>query len=506
MKIEIDRESVTPVYLQISGRIRDMILSGHLPPGGKLPPERKLADSLGVNRSTVLNAYRELKSNGYADSRVGHGTVVLGGPPDRADAPVREEPLPMPWEQLFSGSMARTQDTTVKDLLKQTPGRDMILFAAGVSAQRLDSLEELQQVQQEAVREYGHTAVSHMPTEGYYPLRESISSLMEVRGIHAHPSEVMALTGSQQGLDLAARVFLDPGDVVFVEEPTFFCALQIFKTAGARVIGVPTDRDGIRTDLLPSMLERFKPKLLYTIPDFQNPTGMVMSLERRRQLLSLAYRHQTVLLEDDPYGRLRYEGGDVPPLKALDRHGYVIYLSTFSKLMFPGFRVGWMTAPAPVLNRFTMLKQNSDLHTASLTQLIFEKYMRKGLLEAQIQRVTAENAARRDIMLDELEKTAARGMYWNRPEGGLYLWCRIPDGISQTALLAKAAEYGVAFVPGAAFYPNGPTGNYIRLNYTYPSPEQIREGVGRLVRAVKHVSPDLKHAAGGEEFDLRSLV
>lgn len=505
MKIDVNRDSTVPVYLQISSQIRDLILSGHIAPGSRLTPERKLAGELGVNRSTVLNAYRELKSNGYADSRVGQGTVVASGMREPGSSGDLFDPLPMPWEQLFSESMSRSSDTTVRDLLKQASSKDMILFAAGASAQGLDSLDELLQVQQEVVREYGHTVVGHMPTEGYYPLRESICNLMEVRGITSHPSEVMILSGSQQGLDLAARIFLDPGDVVLVEEPTFFCAFQIFKTMGARVIGIPTDNDGMRTDLLASMIERFKPKLIYTIPDFQNPSGMVMSLERRRQLLSLAYKHQVAILEDDPYGRLRYEGEDVPPLKALDRHGYVIYLSTFSKLLFPGFRVGWLAAPAAVLNRFTMLKQNADLHTSSLTQLIFYKFISKGLLEGQIKRIINENSLRRDIMLDELAKTAVSGMYWNKPKGGLYLWCRIPDGIPQSRMLAKASEYGVAFVPGNAFYPNGPTGNYIRLNYTYPSPELIGEGIRRRTKAMKYVSQESR-VSPEMDVDLRTLV
>lgn len=349
-----------------------MILSGHLAPGSRLTPERKFAEELGVNRSTVLNAYRELKSNGYAESRVGCGTMVVKGMHYPGSASELHDPLLMPWEQLFSESMSRSSDTTVRDLLKQTPGRDMILFAAGASAQGLDSLEELIRVQQEVVREYGHAVVSHMPTEGYDRKVQA--------EVNLHHS------------------------------------------------GLP---------------EPFRPG---------------KSLERRRQLLSLAYKYQVAILEDDPYGRLRYEGEDIAPLKALDRHGYVIYLSTFSKLLFPGFRVGWLAAPAAVLNRFTMLKQNSDLHTSSLTQLIFHRFIGKGLLEVQIRRVVDENASRRDIMLDELEKAAIGGVYWNRPKGGLYIWCRIPDGISQSKLLAKASEHGVAFVPGNAFYPNGPTG------------------------------------------------
>lgn len=505
MEIKINRESATPIYLQISNSIRELILAGGLPAGYMLPPERKLADRLQVNRSTILNAYRELKAGGLVDSHIGQGTSVTLLP--LSEAADREKPgatiIPsMPWEQLFSESSMRMQDTTVRDLLKMSGSSDMILFAAGVTVPGLDSLDALQRIQTDVLKNYGHTSVQHLPTEGFYPLRESISILMKERGITASASETMVLSGSQQGLDLAARAFIDPGDIVFVEEPTFFSAFHIFKAAGARVIGVPIDRDGMRMDMLTMLLARFKPKLIYTIPDFQNPSGAVMSLERRRQLLSLAYKNQILILEDDPYGMLRYEGHHLPAIKSFDINGNVLYLSTFSKLLFPGFRVGWISAPPQVLYRFTMLKQMADLHTSSLPQLIFDRFLREGLLAGHLEKANAENRRRRDTMLTELASANLDGLSWNRPEGGLYLWCRLPEGMLQSRLLSKAVENNVSFIPGNTFYPGNSSGNHIRLNFTYPAPAQIKEGVRRLTEAYKDIKKHYQSHGTGTDMTL----
>ncbi|HEX2945018.1 MAG TPA: PLP-dependent aminotransferase family protein [Clostridia bacterium] len=510
MEIRIDKEGKTPMYLQISRRIREMILSGTLPAGFRLPPERKLAEELQVNRTTVLNAYRELKSGGFVDSHIGQGTTVTlrqasedtvwesggSGTPDMPS---------MPWEQLFSESSLRIQDTTVRDLLGGVRS-DMILFAAGVTVPGHDSLEALKRIQAEVLESSGRIAVQHTPTEGLFPLRESICELMRERGINAKAAETMVLTGSQQGLDLIARAFIEAGDVVLAEEPTFFSAVHIFKAAGARVVGIPADNEGMRTDLLDMLVKRFKPKLIYTIPDFQNPSGAVMSMERRKTLLSVASRNQVVILEDDPYGLLRYEGKAMPALKAMDIYGNVLYLSTFSKLMFPGFRVGWLTAPPQVLYRLTMLKQMADLHTSSLPQLIIDRFLREGLIKEHLEKANKENRSRRDLMVSELESSHPDGMGWNRPEGGLYLWCRLPERVPQSRLLASSMERGVSFVPGDVFFPGSPLGNYIRLNYTYPTSEQIVEGVKRLMASYAGIAREQKKYGTGIANELGPII
>lgn len=572
VEIRIDRESTIPLYMQIFNGIRDMILSEKMPAGYKLPPERKLADQLGVNRSTVINAYRELKSCGLVESHVGRGTAAaIYSTGDRAGHMAGEKAahmaddragyiagdragsstggrteymaddrtghiavsgagraademagLPwdspgkarhdasmihtMPWDQLFSESSLRMQDTTVRDLLKLSGRKDMILFAAGVSVQGIDSLEDLQKIQAEVLNEQGHNAIKHVPSDGFYPLRESISRLAGSRGVNASAQDVMVLSGSQQGLCLAACAFIDPGDVVFVEEPTFFSAVHIFRAQGARIIGIPCDGDGMRTDLLSALLKRFKPKLIYTIPDFQNPSGAVMSIGRRQELLSLAYRNQIIVLEDDAYGMLRYEGESLPPLKAMDLHGNVLYLSTFSKLLFPGFRVGWISGPQQVLRRLTILKQMVDLHTSSLPQMIIDRFLREGLLEGHLEKSIMENRKRRDVMLEELDAAGLEGIVWNKPEGGLYLWYRLPDWMQPAALLSRSVSNGVSFVPGNVFYPGNAPANFIRLNFTYPTPSEIREGVKRLAAAFRLSWKEQKKYSAGNHAELGPIL
>lgn len=540
MEIRIDRESTIPLYMQIYSGIRDMIISGKMPAGYRLPPERKLAEQLGVNRSTVINAYRELKSCGLIESHVGRGTVaaiystgdgagraaggrtehmagigagraageMAGLPWDSTGTAQHDASMihPMPWDQLFSESSLRMQDTTVRDLLKLSGRKDMILFAAGVSVQDIDSLDDLQKIQAEVIKEHGHNAIKHVPSDGFYPLRESISKLTGSRGINASAQDIMVLSGSQQGLYLAACAFIDPGDVVFVEEPTFFSAIHIFRAQGARIIGIPSDRDGMRTDLLAALLRRFRPKLIYTIPDFQNPSGTVMSIERRQELLSLAYRNQTIILEDDAYGMLRYEGDSLPSLKAMDVHGNVLYFSTFSKLLFPGFRVGWISGPQRVLHRLTILKQMVDLHTSSLPQMIIDRFMKEGLLEEHLEKSIKENRKRRDVMLEELDAAGLEGTAWNKPEGGLYLWCRLPDWMQPSALLSRSVSNGVSFVPGSVFYPGNAPANHIRLNFTYPTPPEIREGVKRLAAAYREARKEQKKYSVGDHAELGPIL
>ncbi|HWR42152.1 PLP-dependent aminotransferase family protein [Sporomusa sp.] len=347
----------------------------------------------------------------------------------------------------------------------------------------------MEKIQTELFRTAGHNLFLHSPVEGHYPLRESISHLMRQRQITAAPKDIVILSGSQQGLDFAARIFIRPGDTVLVEEPTFFGAIQIFRSAGARVIGVPVDKDGMRTDVLEALLVRHRPKFIYTLPTFQNPSGVTLSLERRYALLNLAYQYQLPILEDDPYGELYYDGTPVPSLKALDRHGYVIYLSTFSKVLFLGLRVGWITAPPQVLAKFAHLKQMTDLHVNTPAQLMLEVFIRRGYYEKHIMLLRREYAKRRDIMLKALEKYKVPGVSWNKPEGGYYIWCRLPANVYRHKLVANAGKRGVVFLPGEAFYPDGTQGDtYIRLNYTFAKLEQIDEGIEQLMQAVRETS------------------
>ncbi|OYV98074.1 MAG: hypothetical protein B7Z68_01870 [Acidobacteria bacterium 21-70-11] len=482
MDIRIDRESAVPIYLQISTGIRELILSSKLPEGFRLPPERRLAEALGVNRSTVLAAYRELKTDALVDSHVGRGTSVLAR--TRAAA-TRGDVPPLPWRQLVREGAIEMQDPLLRDLLALAERSDVTTFSVGLPAAELLPLATLRAVFDELAAEVGPQMLLHSPTEGLTQFREALCHLMIARGIRYSPAEVLVTSGSQQGLDLAARVFLAPGDAVVVEEPSFFGALQVFRRAQARLLGVPTDRDGMRTDVLESLLARQRPKLIYTLPTFQNPSGTVMSMERRRRLLELAYRFQVPILEDDPYYELRYEGEAVPPLAALDEHGYVIYLSSFSKVLFPGLRIGWLAAPRPAARQLALAKQAMDLHSGTAGQFLIDRLIRGGHYVRHLQRVRTEYVRRRDLMHEALTEEAPAGVTWTRPQGGLYFWCRFPDPIRQSQLLARAAEQRVSYLPGDACFPDEPGANHLRLNFTFPPAEEIRPGVARLMGALR---------------------
>lgn len=506
MRITINRKADTPVYLQITNQIREQILSGVLQEGFLLPPERQLAVMLGVNRSTVVKAYQEMKADGLVGSRVGQGTAVLAqlfGKP----APAGGQVNPIPWYQFFNETVTADTDHIISDLMARTGGGDIVSFAGGIPSPRLYPMKALEAIQQDLFRTAGGTMFLHSPVEGHYPLRESVSQLLRARQITVSPKEVVILSGSQQGLDFAARVFIRPGDTVVVEEPSFFGAIQIFRTAGARVIGVPVDKDGLRTDMLEAVLTRHNPKFIYTLPTFQNPSGVTMSLERRCRLLDLAYEHQVPIIEDDPYGELRYEGIPVPPLKALDRYGHVLYLGTFSKVLFLGLRVGWIAAPLQVLAKFAHLKQLTDLHVNTPGQMLLDRFIRDGCYEAHLTFVRREYAARRDAMLVALDRHKAPGVGWNRPEGGAYIWCRLPENIARPRLVASAARRGVVFLPGEACYPGGTQGEtHIRLSYTSAEPDEITGGIKKLMQAVRDTMETAAETGPDAEYNLRPIV
>ncbi|HBE78618.1 MAG TPA: PLP-dependent aminotransferase family protein [Firmicutes bacterium] len=483
VNITIDRESTTPIYLQIKHQIQEQILSGKLAADFPLPPERKLAESLGVNRTTVFNAYQELKADGLIASHVGRGTIVISTNDGAGNS--GSHPSPLLWRQLFSESASRARDSLLGNILQMVSRHDIISFAAGVPAQELEPVDVIRDLQTQVLKDGGQAAFLHTPVEGHHPLRESIVKLLESREINVSLDELIVLSGSQQGLDIASRIFLESGDVVIVEEPTFFCALQTFRAAGARIVGVPIDENGMRMDALKPLIEKYRPKLIYTIPNFQNPSGVVMNLERRLEMLDLAYHYQIPILEDDPYGLLRYEGKAVPPLKALDRLGYVMYLSTFSKILCPGFRVGWMAAPKPVIRQFAWVKQNMDLHTSSLSQCLLDRFCRENYFSNHLKTLNQRYLQRRNIMLRALERYAMPDIFWNTPQGGYYIWCCLSEDVNTTQLLTKATEHRVAYVPGEAFYNDGQGQNYLRLNFSYPAVDQIDIGIKKLMQVIQ---------------------
>jgi 2-aminoadipate transaminase len=501
MLVQLDKSSPVPLYLQISNQISELILTGVLPEGSRLPPQRELASALGVNRTTVVSAYQELAADGLVDATIGRGTVV------RATAhPAQSVPSsPMSWAEVFSLRTQATCDPLIRDMMTLCARQDVISFAAGVPAPDLYPLDDFRAVVDEVLDRDGRTLLQHCPTEGYFPLREWLAERMTERGARVSAQNILVLSGSQQGLDLVARLLLDPGDVVITENPSYLGVLQVFQAAGVRLLTVPLDERGMRVDLLEQILARSRPKLIYTLPTFQNPTGVTLSLERRYQLLALAQRYQVPILEDDPYGELRYEGTPVPTLKALDRYEHVLYLSTFSKMLFPGLRLGWLAAPEPVIRRLVLIKQITDLHTNTLGQWALVEFCRRGSLDEHLAYLREVYPQRRDTMCAALERYCPPGITWIRPEGGFYLWCRLPEGLHARELLTEAARRQVAFTVGDAFHVDGGGQEWMRLNFTCHTEEAITEGVKRLGQAMETLL-QRQRTQPAEALSLRPIV
>lgn len=487
MDIKINRNTGTPLYIQIYRQIQEEILAGRLPSGYRLPPERKLAETLNINRSTVLNAYRELKASGLVDSQVGKGTIVA-----QHTTFVQENSQdiikPIAWGQIYNQSAYKNNDSIVLDLVEITNKANMISFAAGMASPELYPMKEINDITVKVMQKYGHKLLMHTPIEGHVGLRKSIITLQNEMGITSKLEEIMILSGSQQGLDLIARVLLERGDTVIVEEPTYLGALQVFKNMDVKVIGVPIDENGMRMDILESHIIRYKPKFIYTMPTFQNPTGTVMSLERRKKLLDLAYYFEIPIIEDDAYGMLRYEGEELPTLKAMDSYGYVLYLNTFSKILFPGLRVGWFTIPKAVVKQFALAKQIIDIHANSLSQWILNEYIEEKFLNNHIEKMKSEYLKRRNCMLKALQKHGSDEVSWNIPEGGLYIWCQLPENMDASKILAEASRQNIAFVPGETFYASRQEKNYMRLNFTCSDSESIEKGIQCLMTIINKES------------------
>jgi 2-aminoadipate transaminase len=370
---------------------------------------------------------------------------------------------------------------------------DLISFAAGYPDPMGFPWTEFREIASELLSGDDGSVLQYGPTRGYRPLLESILGVLESHGIKADLREVMTTSGSQQGLDLTARVLIAPGDVVLVELPTYTGAIAAFRNAQCRLAGVRQDADGISVEDLDAVCMRERAagsrvNLLYLVPNFQNPAGILLSLEKRARLLEWAERRNILIVEDDPYGELYFEdvatASETRPLKADDRNGRVIYLSTFSKTLAPGFRVAWVAAPAPIVERFDTAKQSMDLMCGILDQRVVHESIVRGVLERQAAPLRKLYRMRRDVMEQTLRDQFGNSLSWNQPKGGFFLWAKLPDGFECEALLAKAIEQGVIFVIGSAFCVDGSGHDRVRLSFSWPTQEQVREGARRLAAAM----------------------
>jgi 2-aminoadipate transaminase len=420
------------------------------------------------------------------------GNLVADGTLARPSAPAPETL----WSQRFAQRTQRITSSLIRELLKLTEQPDVISFAGGLPAPDVFPIEEVRAASERVLSDWGTTALQYTTTEGYRPLRELLVRHMSRYGVKVGPENVLVTSGSQQALDLIGKLLLNPGDRVLTEAPTYLGALQAFNAYQADYLPVPIDDEGMDVGALDEQM-RAGPKFVYALPNFQNPAGVTMSLERRRRLVERAAALGIPIVEDDPYGQLRYEGEHLPSLVRLDAEthgcangertftGNVLYLSTLSKTLAPGLRIAWVVAPEAVISRLVQIKQGADLHSSTFCQYVAYEVARGGFLDRHVKRIRNVYGERRNAMLRALDRHAPPGVRWTKPGGGLFLWATLPEGFDARKLLDEAIAERVAFVPGAAFYPCGGGERTMRLNFSYCPPDVIDEGIRRLCTVIE---------------------
>jgi 2-aminoadipate transaminase len=399
-----------------------------------------------------------------------------------------------PWEYRYAHRTQRMGSSVIRELLKLTEQPDIISFGGGLPAPEVFPVKEFQRACNAVLEKDGAQALQYSTTEGYRPLREMIARHNARYSVEVTADNIMITSGSQQALDFIGRLFVNRGDYIVVESPTYLGALQAWNAYGAQYISVPMDKDGMIVDELESALRK-GPKFIYVLPNFQNPSGCTLSLERRKKLVDLADKYGVPIVEDDPYGQLRYEGENIPSVVKIDSDnrgpngghysGNVIYLSTFSKILAPGLRLAWVIAPPEVIRRLVMTKQAADLHTASFNQYVAYEVGKAGFLDEHVKVIRATYKERRDVMLEMMDEMFPPEVSWTHPLGGMFLWGIMPENLDAAEVLKIAIERKVAFVPGESFHANGGGANTMRINFSYSSPDTIREGITRMGKVLK---------------------
>lgn len=395
-------------------------------------------------------------------------------------------------KDLFSKVAKEAKASDIRELLKVIKSNNIISFAGGMPDPALFPAAEIREIVSDVLLERPGAALQYETTEGYERLREALYGFMKSEGMKIRSKdEVLITTGSQQALDIFGRAFIDPGDTIILEEPTYLAALTAFRTQSPRILLAPMDSKGLDSSALKKILRERKSesriKFLYTVPTCQNPTGITMVEERRRELVELAHEYDFVIIEDDPYGYLS-DSENPPFIKAIDDER-VIYTSTFSKILAPGLRLGWVAAQEEFASKFALLKQSLDLCTNTLSQHIAYEFIARGYLKGYIEKLKPAYRKKREAMLEALAENMPSGAEWTHPTGGMFIWATLPPEYDASAMLPKALENGVAYVPGSSFHPSGRGKNTLRINYSYPTFEQIREGAKRLGKTIKEFRP-----------------
>ena len=468
-----------PLYRRLVTLVEGAIARGDVPAGFRLPPERDLAASLGVSRATVVSAYRELEARGLVRGYVGRGTFV-SAKPDTGSAPFA-------WRGKIAASALQATDTTVRDLVRAAADPKLMSLAAGVPALDCFPTEAFQRAMNHVLAKYADTAWRHGPTEGIQRFRAALADRFG-----GEPEHILVLAGAQQGLDLLARCLIDPGDAVIIDRPGYLGALQTFRNAGARLVGWDITRAD--SDELEELLLRYRPKLIYTNPTHHNPTGTTLSIRTRRELLELAARYRVPIVEDDTYRELALTPSPPPSLFKLDdAHTVVIRINSFSKMLAPGLRLGWISAVRPIIEQLALIKQQVDPHTQNLSQLVVCELVEQGVLDSHLSTLKTEHRGRRDAMAQALRQhVPAGGLRFNVPDGGMYLWCQLAPGVRARVVQERALRESVMVLTGEPFYVDQSGDHQLRICYTSQPAGNAVRAAQTLARAIAGAARDAR--------------
>src|ERR1700757_1360373 len=492
LPLHLQPESHIPLYIQLRDQLRSLVHAGDLRPGDRIPASRELAQMLGVHRTTVANAYAELESEGLIQGHVGRGTFIKSNgnglkitPPP---PPVLNGGSGIRWELLF----ADERGEEVLSRLTASAPENSLSFVMARPAQEFFPIEDLQICVSSVLRREATDVLNLGPSDGYAPLKEALLEMLKGDSIPARDENLLITDGCQQSLDLISKAFVRPGDSVILENPTYPGAVAIFSGSRARCLGVPVQTHaepggslGIDLEALEATLAANRVKLVVLTPDFQNPTGTSIPLASRRKLLELAARHQVPVVEDHIYARLHAREERVPSLKQMDRSNLVIHIDSFSKVAFPGLRVGWIVAPAAAIERLRVVKQTTDLHTDQLAQATLAEFLRRGMFSRHVAKMRKVYASRLNALDEALRKHMPEETRWTRPEGGMCLWLELPAGFDASELLIHAKERVLLFAPGRYFYVQSHLPNTLRLGFANLNEKELARGVATLAELLK---------------------
>jgi len=396
----------------------------------------------------------------------------------------------MDYEKLYSNNAKKMRSSEIRRLLEISQQPGVISFGGGLPNPKAFPAQDIKEIVNKILDGESSKALQYGSTAGLKEFRELLADFVKDDGIKTSVDNILTTVGSQQALDIVGRIFLNENDVVLVGLPTYLGGINAFLAYGAKLVGVPLDDNGMKVDLLEEKIKELKSKgenvkLIYTIPTFQNPAGVELSLERRKRMLEIAKEYDLIILEDDPYGKLRFEGDAIPPIKAFDDEGHVIYMATFSKILSPGFRLAYVVAPFEIAKKMVVAKQSMDLCTSTFTQIIAYHYIRDGYMKNHLPKIIDMYKRKRDIMLQSLEEYFPPGCRWTHPRGGMFLWVELPEYINTVEMFQEAIEKKVAYVTGKSFFVNGNGLNTMRLNFTNADDDDIREGIKRLAEVIK---------------------